>query len=148
VTATITIQGRIVDLALDGPGHTAYVTGGSDNTVPVDGTVSVIDTRSNTVIDTIAVGETPSYVAVDESIHTAYVTNSVENGTVSVIDTRSNKVTDTILVGIRPGAIAVDGSAHTAYVANSSDGTVSVVNPQTHKVATIHVGVALRVRMS
>jgi len=49
--------------------------------------VSVIDTRTNTVTDTIKVGRYPGAVAVDPATGTVYVTNP-EGGTVSVISAR------------------------------------------------------------
>jgi len=107
-------------VAVDEASHTAYVTNVGD------GTVSVIDTRSNTVTATITVGDSPGAVAVDEASHTAYVTN-VGDGTVSAIDTRSNTVTATITVGTYPLGVAVDPATGTVYVTNR-DGTVSVIS--------------------
>jgi len=54
-----------------------------------DGTVSVIDTNSRTVIDTITVGANPTHLAVNEQGTRAYVRNGQA---VSVIDTSSNTV--------------------------------------------------------
>ena len=59
----------------------------------VDGTVSVIDGATRTVIATVPVGQTPYRVAVDPGTHTVYVTGSVpwrgvSSGGVSVIEFR------------------------------------------------------------
>jgi YVTN family beta-propeller protein len=66
-----------------------YVTNGLSKTV------SVIDTRTNTVIDTIPVGEGPVDIAFNPYNGGMYVTNGLSK-TVSVIDTRTNTVIDTI----------------------------------------------------
>ncbi len=77
-------------------GPYAYIT----NTA---GTVSVIDTSTNTVVGTpISVGIGPGGVAVNPAGTRVYVANQ-GTGTVSVIDTSSNtKLTD-ISVGLEQG---------------------------------------------
>ena len=102
-------------------------------------TVSVIDTASNTVTDTIPVGINPIGVAVSPDGSQVYVTNqcvsssNCTNGTVSVIDAASNAVTDTITVGPFPQGDSVSPDGSRVYVANActsstncSSGTVSV----------------------
>ena len=66
-----------------------------------DGTVSVIDTGSNTVTATIPVGEGPWYPVVLPDGSAVYVPNHGD-GTVSVIDTATNTVTATIRVSSGP----------------------------------------------
>ena len=61
----------------------AYVTNSDDNTV------SVIDGKTNTVTDTIKVGNNPFAVSVNPSTNLVYVTSAVDN-TVSVIDGKMN----------------------------------------------------------
>lgn len=56
----------------------AYVTNTGDNTV------SVVDTATNTTIDTISVGEFPVFVALTPNGRRAYVTN-LNSNTVSVM---------------------------------------------------------------
>jgi YVTN family beta-propeller protein len=70
------------------------------------GTVSVIDTATNAVVTTIAVGDTPVAVAVAPNGTRAYVTNFFSE-TVSVIDTATNAVVATIPVGNGPWGVAV-----------------------------------------
>jgi YVTN family beta-propeller protein len=105
-----------------------------------DGTVSVIDTTSNTVAATIAVGNEPFGVAVTPDGSTVYVTNLLSN-TVSVIDAASNTVTATIGVGSGPLGVAVTPDGSTVYVTNSLSNTVSVIDAASNTVtATIGVG--------
>jgi len=88
--------------------------------------VSVIDEATNAVTATITVGADPSAVAVDPTLHTAYVANLV--GSVSVIDETTGTVTDTVPVGADPSGVAVDPTLHTAYVTNENASTVSVIS--------------------
>jgi YVTN family beta-propeller protein len=105
----------------------AYITNSGD------GTVSVIDTTKNTVVNTIKVGKTPVGVAATADGSKVYITNSGSD-TVSVIDAPSNTVIATIKVGTDPFGVAVTPDGKTVYVANQRDGTVSVINAATNKV--------------
>src|SRR2546427_1836784 len=70
-----------------------------------DGTVSVIDTASNTVTATVSVGSFPNGVAVTPDGARVYVANIFGNS-VSVIDTASNNVTTTVDGGASPIGVA------------------------------------------
>jgi YVTN family beta-propeller protein len=104
-----------------------------------DGTVSVINTDTNTVSTTITVGSGPVGVAVTPDGTQAYVTNG-GSGTVSVIDTATNTVSTSITVGSNPIGVAVTPNGAYAYVANFNDGTVSVINTATNTVSTTITG--------
>ena len=78
----------------------AYITNLDANTV------SVIDTTSNMVAATIAVGSLPQGVAVTPDGSLVYVANSIDN-TVSVIPTSVNMVTGAILGFSQPIAFGV-----------------------------------------
>jgi YVTN family beta-propeller protein len=125
LTGSIAIL-AIVALCVLGSAQTlaqnAYITNGSD------GTVSVIDTTTNTVTATIAVGNLPFGVAVTPDASAVYITNFSDN-TVSVIDTSSNTVTATIPVGREPLGVAVTPDGRLVYVTNRADSTVSVIDP-------------------
>jgi len=76
-------------------GPFAYIANyGSDN-------VSVIDTSTNAVVATIAVGTRPYGVAVNPTGTRVYVTNEGSDN-VSVIDTSTNNVVATVAVGTGP----------------------------------------------
>jgi len=104
-----------------------------------DGTVSVIDTTTNTVLATVTVGLGPSDIAITPDGTVALVTN--ENAdTLSRLDTASNTVTGTLAVGDGPLDLAITPDGTTAYVTNVNAGTVSVINLATFSViATIAV---------
>ncbi len=112
----------------------AYITNAGSNTV------SVLDTSSNSVTATIAVGPNPVSVAVSPSRSMAYVTNAGSN-TVSVIDTGSLTVVKNVTVGGNPVSLAITPDGSQIYVANARSNSVSVINTATNTVtATIPVG--------
>jgi YVTN family beta-propeller protein len=103
------------------------------------GTVSVIDTKTGKVTDSITVGKAPYGIVFSPDGTRAYVTNHFGN-TVSVINTKTRTVTATIPVGIDPWSIAITPDGKHVYTANDggpSDPTVSVITTKTRKVATI-----------
>lgn len=116
-----------------GIGHTAYayITNGGD------GTVSVINTQTNKVVDTIIVGNSTSYITTKVDGTKVYVSNS-GTSTVSVINTSSNTVTATIPVGRNPDGLCISPDGSKVYVANNGGSTMSVINTASNSVtATI-----------
>lgn len=116
--------------------HNAYV---ADD---ADGTVTVIDTRNNTVTAMISGFIRPSSLAVSPNGNLLYVLN---NGTanLSVVDTETNTVTATIDVGfyLFNGGVGETGPSVTfsrrgdrAYLANFTQDTLVVINPGTSSV--------------
>ncbi|PYU98366.1 MAG: hypothetical protein DMG26_18855, partial [Acidobacteria bacterium] len=91
----------------------AYVANGDSNSV------SVIDTSSNTVVATVAVGSIPFGVAITPDGTRAYATNRGSNS-VSVIDAASNTVVATVAVGGAPEGVAITPDGARAYVTNQS----------------------------
>ena len=91
-----------------------------------DGTVSVIKTPDNEVIDTIAVGSSPLGVAVSPDGEFVYVANNGD-GTVSVISSVFLSVVANIHVGGGPYGIAVSPYNGDVYATNKSNDTVSVI---------------------
>src|SRR5580700_12196754 len=107
-----------------------------------DGTVSVIDTATNTVVGLpIPVGKEPFGVDVTPDGKHAYVANRGSNN-VSVVDTATNMVVATVVVGNVPFNVAVTPDGNHAYVTNAGFNTVSVIDTATNTVeaATIPVG--------
>lgn len=106
-----------------------------------DATVTVVDTATNAVVATVAVGNQPLAAAVRPAGDRAYVTNQVPAGTVSVIETAINGVVATVTVGARPSGAAVKSPGDRVYVTNRDDKNVSVIDTTTNTVvATIPVG--------
>src|SRR5262245_50617538 len=106
--------------------------------IPVTGTVSVLDTASNTIMKTIPVGLHPTGMARSPRGDALYVTNS-NSDTVSVISTATDQVVKTLfvgetgddnspLLGSSPNAIAVGPNGRTLYVANASNNAIAVVD--------------------
>ncbi len=109
----------------------AYITNSDDHTV------SVIDTATDTVIDTVMVGDDPIGAAVHPDGSTAYIATS--NG-VSVIDTSSHTVVTTIGVGGGAFGTAVHPDGSKVYVTHLVD-EVSVIDTATNTVVdTVAVG--------
>jgi len=109
----------------------------------MEGTVSVINTSDNSVIDEIPVGSYPVGISVtpDDGLY-AYVCNLLDD-TVSVIRTEDNTVIDTdpstvetdpIPVGEGPFGISVTPDGGFAYVTNYYENTVSVIDTAINKV--------------
>ena len=127
----------INQMTIDGPPPVdAYIANSGD------GTVSVINTTTNTVVNTISVGRKPFGVAITPDGSKVYIANSGDN-TVSVINTATNTVTGSpIAVGTDPVGVAVTPDGKTVYVTNQGDGTVSVISTATNTVigSAIDVG--------
>jgi YVTN family beta-propeller protein len=119
----IPVGDRPRGIAISPDGREAYVANAGNNTV------SVIDTATKAVVDTITVGHEPQGVAFAPDGATVYVTN-IKDNTVSVIDTATRTQTTTIAVGRSPQSIAVAVTPHgpRAYVPNFDDDTVTVVD--------------------
>lgn len=97
------------------------------------GTVTVIDTATNTPVTTVTVGANPDSIAITPDNAHAYVSNRGSN-TVSVIDTTTNTVSTTVtgFTGSLQGiAVAPDG-LH-AYVITFS-GLVYVIDTTTNTI--------------
>ena len=93
-----------------------------------DGTVTVIDTTTNTVESHIPVGNGTYGIEYDPVNKRMYVTNFF-NGTVTVIDTTTNTVIGSpINVIDKSSRIEYDPVNKKMYVASLFESTVSVIN--------------------
>jgi YVTN family beta-propeller protein/VCBS repeat-containing protein len=131
-------------VALSPNGAQAYVS-------YANGTVAVINTATDALTTTIAVGGNAQGVAVSPNGTRVYVVDNPGtiggSGSVVVINTATNTITSTIPVGIAPVGVAISPDGDTAYVTNTgaSDitNTVSVINTATDTVTnTIPIGAA------
>ena len=106
----------------------------------VSDNVSVINTATNAVVATIAVGNQPYGVSNSPDGSRVYVTK-VGSDNVSVINTASNAVVATIVVGDSPYGVSTSPDGSRVYVTNAVSNNVSVINTATNAVvATIAVG--------
>ncbi|MFD0002598.1 beta-propeller fold lactonase family protein [Streptomyces sp. NPDC127178] len=107
------------------------------------GTLTAIDTQTNTILESVPVGGDPTAVAVSPDGSHVYVTNSAWQppgtpGSVTVLNIPDSTRT-TVPVGQDPQGVAI--TKDHVYVANARSNDVSVIDPTTDKVTqTIHVG--------
>jgi YVTN family beta-propeller protein len=126
------------------------------------GTMSIIDTSSNTVIGTITGFSGPFYITITPNGKFAYVTNFGSNNffpfgtTVSVVDLTQNKIVTNITLGIQPSGIAITPDGRYAYASNyntlyagpmftdltAGQGTVNIIDTETNTLIapTLNVG--------
>ena len=93
----------------------AYVVNGNN--------VSVINTKTNTITDTVPVGANPGRIAVTPDGTKVYVVNQgtfdIRDNSVSIIDTKTNTVADKVNVGVNPTVIAIAPDGTKVYVAKT-----------------------------
>ncbi|MGR7027466.1 Hsp70 family protein [Geodermatophilus sp. URMC 62] len=132
VTATIPVTaGPSQFLTFSPDGREVYVSVWDDaRTVAA---VSVLDTTTNTVVDTIGVRTRPFLAAVTADGEELYVPNH-DSGTISVIDTRTRDVVHDFRVPANPHWIDFTPDGTRAYVADHESDLVSVVDPATDTV--------------
>jgi len=96
--------------------------------------ISVINTLTDRVIDTIDIGHVTNALALDPASRRLYVGN--DDGTLSVVRTTNDA--DAVLANIPVGSgisdVAVDPGRHRAYVADFLDNTVAEVDTQANVV--------------
>ncbi len=136
VVATVPVGTRPFGVAITTDATRAYV---ANSNFP--GSLSVIDTTTNTVIATVEIpNDCPFAVAMTPDGTRAYVTRWCTS-TVSAIDLSTNSVMDTFAVGAGPIGIAISPDGAFAYVACFNSNSVTVVNTATNTVvATVPVG--------
>lgn len=117
-----------IQVTVDPSTQRAYVVNNNSDAV------SVIDTSTDTLVDSFTAGSGPADIAVDQVTHTAYVTNRNDD-TVSVIDQATHALIGTVAVGDHPLAVEVDPTTHRVYVTNA-DNTVSVIAPFENQAIT------------
>jgi YVTN family beta-propeller protein len=148
-------------LAITPDGQFVYVVNYVDGN-PGTGTISIIQTSSNTVVGTINGLFGPFAIAITPNGKYAYVTNFGSNNfapigtTVSIVKLRNNTIVKTITLGIQPSGLAITPDGHYAYVANyntlysdgqnftgltAGQGTVNVIDVHDKKLKHITIPV-------
>lgn len=97
------------------------------------GTITVIDTGTLTVTNTIRTGVQPTCMAVSKDGSKLYVTLSGSNA-VGVIDISQYKMVSTVQVEKNPMGIAISPDGKKVYVSNNKSGTVSVIDTRSDTV--------------
>jgi autotransporter-associated beta strand protein/YVTN family beta-propeller protein len=129
---SVTVGNGSMGMAINHDGTIAYVTN------LLDGTISFVNTATNTVTATVGVGSYPSGIALSSDGTIAYVTNELD-GTVSFVNTATNTVTTTVNVG-SPYGIALSPDNTKAYVTGLDGYSISVIDTATNAVTTIDLG--------
>ncbi|MCI4323301.1 MAG: YncE family protein, partial [Thermoplasmata archaeon] len=155
VTATIPVQIGPVGIAYDSSNSEMYVANeGGTNLANLQGSVSVISTATNHVVDTFnnSVGTNPEGVLYDSAKGEIFVANSIDYtgsgpSNISIYSDATNSFLGSSLVGINPIDMAYDSAKGEIFVANSGticscpSSNVSVIADTTDNVvATIGVG--------
>jgi YVTN family beta-propeller protein len=153
VGAPITVGFAPASLAVTPNGAYVYVINYVDGN-PGTGTISIIQTSSNTVVGTIPGFSGPFAIAISADGDHAYVTNFGSNNfspvgtTVTVVDLHTNRVSDTISLGTQPSGIAIAPNGHFVYATNYNtlylgagftdltpgQGTVNIIDVRSNRV--------------
>lgn len=134
VGAPVAVGDGPLGIAINPAGTRLYVANSLEDVNPAhEGTVSVIDTGTNTVVATVIVGEDPYGIVVSPNGSRIYVANCCAQ-TVSVINATNNTVVATVAVGNNPQGISINAAGTRVYVANNGDGTVSTIDTATNTV--------------
>lgn len=123
-----------IGVAVSPDGLTVYVTNNQSSSV------SVVDTATNTVTNTITTPSLPFGIDLDPTGAHAYVTTS--GGTLTVIDTSALAVTTTITVGGDTYFPRVDPTGSFVYVPTSSGNTVAIVSTSSNTVVNTITGLS------
>lgn len=144
-------------MVIDHRRHIGYVNnyGGPGGVGSGNGkTISVVDLKTNTIIDTIVVDQAPVALAISPNGKFVYVINYVDGtpgtGTMNIIQTDINQVVGTVTGFFGPYGIALTPNGKYAYVTNFGSNdfdpigtTVSVVNIK-RRLITATIDLALQ----
>ena len=101
------------------------------------GTVSIINSTTNTITSSLPVEKNPQAVAYNSANGLAYIANLLSN-TLSVVNGTANKVVNSLQVGKSPGnspsGIGINSINNTVYTINTGSNTVSVINGTNNQV--------------
>jgi YVTN family beta-propeller protein len=132
-TTTIAAGSSPASAAVRGDQAFAYVT------IPDNNSVSVIDTVSQTIVQTVATGACPYGVAVGPDGLTVYVANhNADTVSVYAADPLTGQLTPTttISTGVSPRSLAVSPDGTRLYVVNQFGDTLGIYNTATNALIT------------
>ncbi len=120
--------------AVFGPDGRLYVT------AELTDSIKVVDSRTNSVVDTLPTGQKESHMlALSGDGRTAYTSN-VGAGTVSVIDVATRKVATVVTVAARAQRLALSTDGRWLFTADQDAPRLAVIDTKSNKLAP---GVAL-----
>lgn len=136
-------------IAIDCKGKYAYVcNSGSPSVTGTEGTLSIINLKTNTVCGTIPGFDGPGGIVINKNI--AYVTNygaaagvgSGNGKTISVVDLKRKSIIDTITTSLAPSALKLSPCAKYLYVTcyvdgNPNTGTLNIISTRSNTVKHI-----------
>ena len=104
---------------------------------PDSGSVSAIDTASETKLDELVVGRDPRILTIGPNGQRLYVTSQA-SATLTILDTQPFSIRTTLRVGPEPYGVIADPTGHLVYVAASGAARIHVVDTELAQVvATI-----------
>ena len=130
-----TALAAMIGLSTPALASVAYVSNEKDNTL------SVIDTETQEVIETISVGQRPRGILLSKDFTKLYICAS-DDDTVQVLDLATRKIVDTLPSGEDPEQFALHPNNKHLYIANEDDAITTVVDTETRRVIEqIDVGI-------
>ena len=116
----------IVGLSTPAIASLAYVSNEKDNTL------SIIDTETQEVVETIDVGQRPRGILLSKD-HTKLYICASDDDTVQVLDLATRKIVDTLPSGEDPEQFSLHPNNKHLYIANEDDAIVTVVDVEDRK---------------
>lgn len=122
-------------MATPASAYMVYVSNEKDNTV------SVVDSTTMEVVETIPVGQRPRGITISHDGKLVYLCAS-DDDTIEIIDTATHKIVGSLPSGPDPELFVLSPDGKRLYVANEDDNLVTVIDLETKKVlAEVPVGV-------
>ena len=100
---------------------------------PDSGSVSAIDTASETTLDELIVGRDPRILTVGPNGHLLYVTSQA-SATLTILATHPFSILAKLRVGPEPYGVVADPNGHLVYVAASGAARIDVVDTEIAQV--------------
>lgn len=130
------------ELTIDDTNNKIYVVNGNFLGMQIHdlGNITIIDGQTDTIINTIPVGDSPRGIAFDKNNNKIYVANQLSNN-ISVIDSKTNETVTLPIEGGRPIEILFNSFNGYIYFTDGFQSAVSIIDTHTNDVIdTIPIG--------
>jgi YVTN family beta-propeller protein len=127
-TATNSVLGGPLEIGTEPDGVAISPDGRFAFVAQRGGEISVIDTATNAVVDTVEDGLAPSRIAIGPRGGRGFVTNAGSSSVSAFNPINRSLVGAPIASGTQPAGIAIEPSGSVAYVASPLDGTLTPIN--------------------